>query len=489
MDWKRLDQAGAELVLSGALCLAILVYLSFAPALFNDGDTSWHLAAGRWMIEAGAIPRVDPFSFTHFGQPWTAHEWLAELIMAAAFELGSWSALSLLFATAVAATLGIVGLETRRWTMSPAAVAAVTLGVFIILTPYIVARPHVLAWPLLAGWTILLLRAREAGRTPPLATALLMLVWANLHGSFLFGLLLVLPFALEALIAVSRRGLAIFAWGRFFILCLLAALATPHGVEGLLFPFQVSAMTSLPLIMEWRPTVIAENPGFELVLIGTLAFALYKGVRVPPVRLLLLALLLHMAFAHVRHQALLGIVGSLLLLEPLARAAGLEAREKVAKMLPRLAVAWLVGLVVLVWAVRLPFDLPPGDSGSNPRTAIARLPASLRTAPVLNGYGFGGPLILAGIRPYIDGRADLYGDAHMFAHQRMIDGDKAAFDQAVRRWGIGWTILPPASRLAARLDREPGWRRIYADRWAVVHVAVAPTATAISGSGSSSRRQ
>ena len=55
-------------------------------------------------------------------------------------------------------------------------------------------------------------------------------------------------------------------------------------------------------------------------------------------------------------------------------------------------------------------------------------------------------------------------------------GDRAAFDRAVRRWGIGWTILPPASRLAERLDRDPGWRRIYADRWAVVHVAVAPRA-------------
>ena len=463
----------AGLILLGGICFAILVYLSFAPALFNDGDTSWHLAAGRWMIDAGAVPRADPFSFTHFGQAWTAHEWLAELMMAAAFELGSWNALSLLFATAVAATLGIIGLETRRWTTSPAAIAAVTLGVFIVLTPYVVARPHVLAWPLLAGWTILLLRARESGRAPPLPTALLMLVWANLHGSFLFGLLLVLPFALEALVTAQRRASVIAGWGAFFLLSLLVALATPHGVEGLLFPFKVSAMDSLPLIMEWRPTVPAENLGFEAVLIGAIAFALYRGLRVPPLRLLLLALLLHMAFAHVRHQAVLAIVGSLLLLEPLGRALGAEARAGGTK-LPRLAVGLLIGLVLLVWAVRLPIARTPGDSASNPRSAIAGVPPSLRTVPVLNGYGFGGPLILAGFRPYIDGRADLYGDAHMFGHQRIVEGDWAMFDREVRRWGIGWTILPPESRLVTRLDREPGWRRIHGDRWAVIHVAVTP---------------
>ena len=459
-----------DTLLPGVIPLAILVYLSFAPALFNDGDTGWHLAAGRWMIEAGAIPRTDPFSYTHLGQPWTAHEWLSEVAMAGAFELGSWGALALLFATAVAATLGMIGIEARRRGLPPAAVAMLMLGTFITLVPYVLARPHVLSWPLLALWTILLLRAREQERAPPLPAALLLLVWANLHGSFLFALLLVLPFLLEALIAARGKVRAVIGWGLFFLVSLAGALVTPHGIEGLLFPLEVSRMESLPLIAEWRPTVPAENRGFTLVLIGAIGFALHKGLRVPPVRLLLLALLLYMAFAHVRHQALLAIVGSLLLVEPIARALGAEARKAAAPP-SRAAIAALAGLVLLAWAVRLPLDRPPGDSGSNPRTAIARVPAGLHDVPVMNGYGFGGPLILGGIRPYIDGRADLYGDAHMFEHRRIVDGNWDAFDRAVRKWGIGWTILPPDSRLALRLDREPGWRRIHADRWAVVHVA------------------
>jgi hypothetical protein len=62
----------------------------------------------------------------------------------------------------------------------------------------------------------------------------------------------------------------------------------------------------------------------------------------------------------------------------------------------------------------------------------------------------------------------------MFGHQRIVEGDWALFDREVRRWGIGWTILPPDSRLVARLDREPGWRRIHADPRAVIHVAITP---------------
>jgi hypothetical protein len=470
MNPKRIERPGADLLLPGAIVLAILVYLSFAPALFNDGDTSWHIAAGRWMIASGDIPRTDPFSFTHAGRPWTAHEWLSELAMAGAFAIGSWDALALLFATSVAATLGIIALEARRAGLPPPAIAAFLLFSFIIVIPYIVARPHLLSWPLLAGWTVLMLRAREHGHAPPLPAASLMLVWANLHGSFLFGLLLILPFGLEALLAGTERLRTALRWGGFFLVSLLAALATPHGLEGLTFPLEVSRMESLPLIMEWRATVPAENPAFIMTLAATFAFALVKRVRVEPVRLLLILLLLYMAFAHVRHQALLAIIGALLLIEPVARALQVEAGQAT-KRLPRGAIAWLAGLVLLAWVVRLPFDRPPGDSGSNPRSAIERVPARLRGLPVMNGYGFGGPLILSGIRPFIDGRADLYGDAHMFEHQRIIDGDRVAFDRAVRQWGIRWTILPPESRLAARLDREPAWRRIHADRWAVIHVA------------------
>jgi hypothetical protein len=55
-------------------------------------------------------------------------------------------------------------------------------------------------------------------------------------------------------------------------------------------------------------------------------------------------------------------------------------------------------------------------------------------------------------------------------HQRLMNGDMAAFERAEQRFGLRWTILQPGTPLIARLDRHPGWRRVYADSWAVVHV-------------------
>ena len=71
---------------------AIAALLAFSPELFNDGDTYWHVAAGRLIIDTRGVPATDPFSFTFRGQPWTAHEWLAEVLAAAAYRLGAWPA-------------------------------------------------------------------------------------------------------------------------------------------------------------------------------------------------------------------------------------------------------------------------------------------------------------------------------------------------------------------------------------------------------------
>ena len=81
------------------------------------------------------------------------------------------------------------------------------------------------------------------------------------------------------------------------------------------------------------------------------------------------------------------------------------------------------------------------------------------------------------MRPFIDGRNDLYGDA---AVQTYLDAEQAKSPQAAARlldrYGVTWTLLAPSSPLAALLDRTPGWVRVYGDGWAVAHVRAAALA-------------
>jgi hypothetical protein len=198
---------------------------------------------------------------------------------------------------------------------------------------------------------------------------------------------------------------------------------------------------------------------------------LHRGVRIPPVRLATLLLLLHMALQHRRHQIVLAVVGALLLAEPLGAALAGSAVRRLrdeAAATRRWALGGAVAALLLM-GLRLGTPLARTDAATAPVTALRQVPAALAQQPVLNAYGFGGYLIWRGVRPFIDGRSDMFGDAFTQAFFKASE-DPAALDALLARWKIAWTVFPPDDAAVTLLDHKPGWRRLYADRYAVVHV-------------------
>jgi hypothetical protein len=392
-------------------------------------------------------------------------------MMALAWRLAGWSGVVLLHGLAAGTALAILGRRLAR-DLAPLSLGLVLLLAFGCMAPSLLARPHLLALPLLAAWSVGLMSARDADRTPRPALALLMIPWANLHGGYLFGLALIGPFALEALVAAApgRRFAVVRDWGLFGLVSLAASLATPFGLSGLLFPFQLLGMTSLAGVTEWRPNDFSHVGPMEVALLAALYVMLQRGVRLAPLRLALLLLLLHMSLSHARHQILLAVVGPLLLAGPLGLALAAGAPASPAKTAGR---GWGLGCAaaaLLLAGVRLALPVTRVDGPAAPITALQHVPASLRARPVFNDYGFGGYLISQGVRPFIDGRTDMYGDAFTNAYFRAEQPDLATLDGLLGRWRVAWTILAADDPVVAVMDRKPGWRRLYADRYAVVHV-------------------
>ena len=458
-------------LLFAVLVLLVPPLLAGTRGLFRDGDVSWHVAAGQWILVNGRVPDTDPFSYTMAGQPWVAHEWLAEIIYALAFNAWGYAGLAAVVTVALMALHLSVFLHLRS-RIGPVAILLAFVAMDAILLKFLWARPHVLVWPLLAMWTASLLNARDEGRAPHPALALLMLVWTNLHGSFALGLIVAGSIAFDALAKEGWRRPLFIGWLNFGLLAILAALLNVNGSDGLLHPFTIMGLEALHVIQEWAPSAPATSLPFYFGLLAVLAIIALKGVRLAVGETALLLLLLAMAFLQVRHQSWLVIVASLMLTPRLS--ASLRGEAPAVFATDRERRIWASGALAIAGALvalRLLVPLQPKDNSGAPGRLIAAIPAELRSQPVLNEYSFGGPLILAGIRPYIDGRADMYGDAFTFEHNAIVNGDMTAFRRAVSRWRIGWTILSPDTPLARRLDREAGWRRLYRDHWAVVHVA------------------
>lgn len=450
--------------------LPLLVAVLLVPAvlgssrtIFNDGDVSWHIATGEWILDHRAIPHADPFSFTWAGKPWVPIEWLAEVIYATGYWLAGYGGVAALVTAALIALHAVVYLNARRWLRS-ALLPIVAMD--FVLIPMLLARPHVLTWPLLAFWTLLMLRARHRDRAPPLAAAALMIVWANLHGSFVFGLAIAAAFGLEALVDSADKPRAFRQWLAFGLACALACLVNANGLEGALHPLRFPQLRMLPLIDEWKPSTPSVTPVFFAVLAVTLAVMAWKRPRLPWVRWLLLGALLALAMLQVRHQAMLAIVAATVLPEGFARGAKVQSVDR--PLSGGIAIAG-AALTVLVRAI---VPLQPPDNEANPWKLIAMVPPELRSQPVLNSYSMGGPLILAGIRPYVDGRGDMYGDELVVGYFQVARGDGKAFAEAVRRWNIRWIIQPRQSRLLPLVERSSEWRLVARDEVGAIYARI-----------------
>jgi len=461
-----------------ALAALLAGLMALSPRVLNDGDTFWHVRAGRMMLAQRAVLRTDPFSSTFHGAPWFTHEWLSEVLLGGAFSLAGWSGVVLLTAAAVGLTAWLLARDLGRWL---AGLPWVTLLVFGLLlwTGSLLARPHILAMLILELWTAELIRARAEDRAPRWRFLPLMALWANLHGSFFFGLALIGPFALEALLGAwpARRWPVVLRWGGFGLAAAAMPLISPHGLNTLLFPLNLVHMAGLANIGEWAPSDFAKVGPLEVAILAGLFVAFTRPVRMTLVRVGLLLLLLHLALQHVRYDQMLGIVGALVLAQPLAGAYG-QATALPEGRKP--ATAWPVGLAATVLAIalaagRLAWPVTLHDGPTAPVSAVAAVPPAIAATPVLNDYRFGGYLIGQGIAPFIDGRADLYGDAFLAAYARLLEPDRAALTRTLEARHIGWTILVPGTPIARAMDETPGWRRLRTDRWSVIHVRIAPS--------------
>jgi hypothetical protein len=296
-----------------------------------------------------------------------------------------------------------------------------------------------------------------------------MLVWANIHGSYFAGFIVAAAVALDAVNAAKWDRSVVGRWLLFGVVSVAATLLNANGLAGFLHPVSISSMETLQGIGEWHPSTTRNTPFFFATLIGVLGALLVRGARFRAGELCLLLLTLLMAFTHVRHQSIFIILAALIVTPKLS------GREPSAPLFNSLRErrAWAVGSLAVALSLlgaRASIPLEPRETFSNPRGLIAHVPAELRSQPLLNEYSLGGPLILAGIRPFIDGRADMYGDEFFKSYMKMAEGDWPTFDRAVRKYQIRWTMLQLDNRLLPKLDASPEWRRLYSDEVGVIHV-------------------
>jgi hypothetical protein len=461
--------------LPGWLWLGIGLYallLINGNPLLNDPDTYWHIAVGQWMLDHGAFPRVDIYSFSRAGDPWISTSWLAQVALAAAYDLDGWSGPVVLTALASAATFAL--LASILGARLPGAYA-ITVAVvsFALTAPHLLARPHVLALPLMLLWAHGLLHASERCEPPSPWLLPVIALWSNLHGSFVFGLALAGAVACDAAWnaeAALRREL-LLRWIAFGAAAVAASCVTPYGWDSILASRKILGLGELlHVIDEWRPAEFSRLTPFEAILLVAVGGSLHSGAKLSPPRIVLVLGLLHMALSHVRNAEILALLTPLVVMTPLAAQFGLRPRPAGrSAVLPAAAVAFGVALALSTWALAAKGRFsPPGIAA---QTAAVDALKAHHAKHVLNDLSFAGVMISRNVPVFIDGRAELYGEQFGLAYHRALNlKDVDAFLDLLKAYDIDAVVLTPDRPAASLLDRIGGWQRVYADDSAVLYV-------------------
>jgi hypothetical protein len=440
--------------------------------LLIDSDTYWQIAVGQWILDHRTLPRVDIYSFTKAGEPWTSSSWLAQVLYAASYNLVGWTGPVVVAAGSIAATFAfLIHILGRR---IPAVYAiAVAMAVLALSMGHFLARPHVLVLPIMLAWANGLMSASERGQAPSPWLLPLIALWANLHGGFVFGLMLSGAFALDALWNAdhAQRKSVALRWAAFGIGALVACCATPYGWGSILAARKILDLGELlHLIYEWMPADFSKFGTFEMAILMLIAGALYGGVKLTPPRIALVLGLLHMALSHVRNVEIFALLLPIVVLAPVASQFALRPAwlARAGAPMPVLAVLFAL-LGGWTWLVAANTTFAPRESQS-PAAVVDALKAH-NSKRVLNDLPFGGYLIWRQIPVFVDGRAELYGEAFDMAFYRAMQlKDVNELLDILKKWDIDAVLLTPHTPAVGLLDHIGGWRRAYADGNAVLHV-------------------
>lgn len=461
-------------VLLALLLAALLVQPIYQP------DFWWHVKMGELVLERGRVPDADLFSYTVPGKPFIYQSWLSGVSFALLYHAGGGTLIVLgnaLFLLAAYALLlwhcRVEGRNTRL------AVGATFLALVVSAGNWAV-RPQTFSVLLFVALYIILDRYRQGKRSPLWAVPLAMALWANLHGAFITGFLL-----LGATIGgevlkrwLPGRPFPVLSWARVGWLTLTAVfsvgaiLLNPVGPGILRYVLNIWSNPAIRgFIAEWQPT--GTEMGTSLIFLGSLiAYLLILNLRrryPDPTDLFLLLATAWLALGGVRNLMWYGLV----LAPLLARA--LAGREEPPDPIPNPVLnGLLIALVMVIVVLATPWvkgilPLPTNLRG----TLAADTPVA--TAEVVHEQGLNGRVfhqmesggylawrLWPETQVFIDSRIELY-TGEVWQDYLQISAGRPGYQELLDRYDVQFLVLNRSFQggLLQQLQDSSVWVWVY----------------------------
>lgn len=456
------------------MTLAASLLLTLFTGEIRDTDIWLHLKTGRQTLEAHALTVPDPFSFTsnmgsgYAGEAATryfnlTHEWLAQVAMYVIYRAAGFPGLVLARASLLIVFCALVGWIAGRRSNNFYLGLAAAHAAAGIAVHFQQSRPFLVTFVGIAGTMAILESGRRRWLLPPL-----FLLWANCHGGFFTGWLVLGAYCLEGVLRRQRdRQLWLVA-----LASVAASALNPNGfrVVQILFWYRTSGIQSDNL--EWQRPIFWEPGMYSFLLFGSLVVLLLAWRRARPVDWLLYACFAPISLMAVRNTIFLAWIGPVLLASYLPRRRGLP-----------------VAAALIAAATLVVFDAVPlkksGDAFAF-RAALWQLPVGAAdfiqrhriSDRMFNGYENGGYLVwrLWPLeRSFIDPRG-LSEQAYADYRRILFNTDRAA-ESLLAKYGIRMIVVDGFDYLSGQVyplvmdltnAPEQQWKLAYADASGIV---------------------
>jgi hypothetical protein len=263
---------GLPITLISLLILLVVIGVVWsAPRMI--GDLFISLAGGR-DVAAGQLGKPDTWSFATNGRVWLNQNWGSSLLFYLVQHWLGFDALSWLKSILIA-LIGVFTVLAARSRKVPWAVAFLAAALVIVSArSFIDLRSNMMT--LIFAPLVLWMLYLSYERTERIWwVAVLVGIWANVHGGFIFGLGMMFLWAVCLLIPeVSAKGRAV--WERYWpviaapvVAALLAAFANPFGPVNVIHPLVMLSQSAWLNVAEWQPIwgVIRFGSVWEFVLV------------------------------------------------------------------------------------------------------------------------------------------------------------------------------------------------------------------------------
>lgn len=408
------------------ICSLLIIFAAFASYYLSvklwDYDFWWHIATGRYIVETGSIPNSDPFSYTseldenknlfqEREQFILKQYWLAQVIFYLIYH-----------------TFGDIGIIILRCLLLLLVIFAVYWGLkkekaqFYIIFPFVFLtyfttstysgeRP-VLFTILFSVLSFLLLDGFRKDRSKAVLLLIpLMLLWANMHGGFIIGCVIIATFIIGETLNIrlkrsvyTKQELFLFYFATFAAIAV--SMINPNGFDAFLISFSPEYKLFEKNIQEYKPIYFlywnkarSLDIGYLILLTLTPIILIFRARKMDIIHISILLGLLIMSIIALRYMIYYVVIGAIIigketnyLIEKLFEH---KINLNMQKVLPQVF-AVIIFFSSIMYLIGQPnfkeFKFEKATRYSVPENAVNFIESNPISGNIYNDFGFGGYL-------------------------------------------------------------------------------------------------